>query len=218
MNKFATCIAATAAVIATPALAADMAVKAPPPAPVPAYGWTGFYAGLNAGGGWGSKGIDNSFTPGACNGPASACASLFPSLIAPLPGRFDIHSNGFIGGGQVGYNYQSGAFVWGVEADFQGADMKGNASTTASFVPPPPAAPNALVTTAGTGSEKIDWFGTLRGRLGWVPTPPLLVYATGGLAYGHVGTGASFSEQTFVGAVQTGGGSTVLFQSETRTG
>jgi outer membrane immunogenic protein len=222
MNKFTTCIAAVAALIATPALAADMAVKAPPPAPAPTYSWTGFYAGLNAGDGWGSNTIDNSFTPGACTGPGanpSGCALVFPFLITPLPGQFDIHSDGFIGGGQVGYNYQSGAFVWGIETDFQGANIKGNASTTGSLLVPPPFVAGSLVTTAATGSERIDWFGTLRGRLGWVPTPPLLVYATGGLAYAHVQTGAAFSLQTFdPGAGQTGSGSTALFQSETRTG
>jgi outer membrane immunogenic protein len=43
------------------------------------------------------------------------------------------------------------------------------------------------------GSQRIDWFGTLRGRLGWTPTPPLLIYATGGLAYGQVKTNVSFT-------------------------
>jgi outer membrane immunogenic protein len=83
----------------------------------------------------------------------------------------------------------------------------------------PPFPPGALVPTTGTGSEEIDWFGTVRGRLGWTPTSPLLVYATGGLAYAHVQTGASFSIQTIVPvAGQTGAGSTALSQSGTRAG
>jgi outer membrane immunogenic protein len=58
----------------------------------------------------------------------------------------------------------------------------------------------------------------LRGRLGWTPTPPLLVYATGGLAYGHVQTDASFSGQTFFSGTQLITGSTAISQSDTRAG
>ena len=216
MKKLLFCIIA-GLIGGTPAFAADMAIKAPPP-PAPVYSWTGWYIGLNAGGGWRSNTINNSFTQGACSGPSSSpseCATVFSVFNSALPGQFDIHPSGFIGGGQVGYNYQSGAFVWGVETDFQGANIKGNASTTASV---PFTFPGSLV-TAGTGSEKIDWFGTLRGRLGWTPTPPLLVYATGGLAYAHVQTGAAFSLQTsfpFFG--QTGSGSTAILQSDTLAG
>jgi outer membrane immunogenic protein len=218
MKKLATCLIGVVGLIGTHAFAADMAVKAPPPppAPAPVYSWTGWYVGLNAGGGWGGDGIDNSLTPGACNRSAAECAAVFASLNAVLGGSFDIHPSGFIGGGQIGYNYQNGVFVWGIETDFQGADVKGSASTAVSVVPP--GFPTVLVTGTGTGSEKLDWFGTLRGRLGWTPTPPLLVYATGGLAYGHVQTDASFSGQTFISGTQLTTGSTAISQSDTRAG
>jgi outer membrane immunogenic protein len=217
MNKFAVCIAAIVVLIGRSALAADIAVRALPPAPVRVFNWTGWYIGLNVGGGWGSNGLNNSFTPGACVGAGTPteCANQFALLNATLPGQFDIHPNGFIGGGQIGYNYQTGAVVVGLETDFQGANLRGNANAAASVAPN---FPGALLTTAGTGSEKIDWFGTLRGRLGWTPAAPLLVYMTGGLAYGHVQTGASFSEQAFISGVLNSSGSTAISQSDTRAG
>ena len=80
--------------------------------------------------------------------------------------------DGFVGGGQIGYNYQLGQVVLGVEADFQGADLKAGPSF------------------AGLGivSEgKTEWFGTVRGRVGFA-FDRFLPYVTGGLAYGSVKT------------------------------
>ncbi len=147
------------------AMAADLSLPSRPYAPyAPAYyrsavvfDWTGFYIGVSAGGGFGLGGID--------------------SNVASVAARFDTQPSGFIGGGQIGYNYQMGGFVWGVEADFSGADIRGSDSKTVTL-------PN--VTIAGTGNQKLDDFGTLRGRVGVVPFTPLFIYATGGLAYGHV--------------------------------
>ena len=68
----------------------------------------------------------------------------------------------------------------GIEADFQGTNIKGDASGANTLVVA--GFPDNPVAVSGTGSQKIDWFGTLRGRVGWVPVNPLLVYATGGLA------------------------------------
>jgi outer membrane immunogenic protein len=217
MKRFAACITPVALLMGSSALAADMALKAAPPASARVFSWTGWYVGLNAGGGWGRDALDNSFIPGACVGDSPAeCANEFDLLNATLPAQFDVHPRGFIGGGQLGYNYQSGAFVAGIETDFQGTGLKGNDNTAASVVPAN--FPTALLSTVGTGSEKIDWFGTLRGRLGWAPTPPLLVYLTGGLAYGRVQTGASFSEQAFVGGVLNSSGSAAILQSDILAG
>jgi outer membrane immunogenic protein len=69
----------------------------------------------------------------------------------------------------------------------------------------------------GTANQKIDWFGTLRGRVGWLPVNALLVYATGGLAYGHVRTNIAFSEHIEQGANPIDG-STAISQSSTRLG
>lgn len=199
-------ISAVAALIAAPALAADMPIKAPPtPPPAPVYSWTGYYAGLNAGGGWENT-INNSATPCTDNVGGTACA------VVPLPGavptELGTHPHGFISGGQIGYNWQKGVFVWGIETDFQGTNIKG-AATGANTLPVP-AAPPGVVTVTGTGSQKIDWLGTLRGRLGWLPVNPLLVYMTGGLAYGQVQTNVSFS-----GITAPNGGPLIPFNGST---
>lgn len=201
MQKLAAAVAAVATLVGTSAFAADMAVKAP--LPVPVYSWTGWYVGLNAGGGWENT-IDNSAAVSSC---AGAPAALCPGLAAAVPGQFNTHPSGFIGGAQIGYNYQTGAVVWGVETDFQGAGIKGSASATNTVT-----TIGVPITVSGTGSQKLDWFGTLRGRLGWEPTSRLLIYATGGLAYGNVEAGASFSQLSFPG------GPTAAFQSSTLAG
>jgi outer membrane immunogenic protein len=98
----ATAIAAivTIALMGTPAFAADMAVKAPPVAPpAPVYNWTGWYVGVNAGAGFGNVKTNFNGDPfiwGGGGGP-----------IAPGFGFSDRESpDGFIGGGQIGYNWQ----------------------------------------------------------------------------------------------------------------
>lgn len=89
---------------------------------------------------------------------------------------------------QVGYNRQFGKYVLGVETDFQGADIRGSTSTSGPwlFVGDPAVSPPGSLFTA---SQKIDWFGTARGRVGYAGFEGLdrtLIYATGGLAYGRV--------------------------------
>lgn len=93
----------------------------------------------------------------------------------------DITASGFLGGVQAGYNWQSGQIVYGVEADFQGSTVK---SSISGF--------------GGDIETKIDWFGTVRARIGYTPVDRFLVYGTGGFAYGHdktsAGGGFSFSK------------------------
>jgi outer membrane immunogenic protein len=84
--------------------------------------------------------------------------------------------DGIIGGGQIGYNWQVNQIVFGLEADFQGSGQKGDGSFTG--------APGVIPASTFTFSNKLDWFGTVRGRIGyafdrWLP------YVTGGWAYGH---------------------------------
>lgn len=106
-------------------------------------------------------------------------------------GNQDFHLNGVIGGGQIGYNWQSSNFVLGVEADIQGSGQKGDAAFLC-----PGAVCNAGLTAiaaanapvAGTFNQELDWFSTLRARAGMGVTPTVLAYVTGGLAYGHVHT------------------------------
>ena len=156
--------------------AADMAVKAAPPAHNPAYNWTGFYIGAHAGYNW-TQSTD--------------VITLVSAGFWDIPG--EIHSpnpldpQGFIGGGQVGYNWQfSPMWVAGLEADISGLDSK-RTSVAAGTVD------TSRIITA---SEKMDWFGTVRGRLGITPTDRFLVYATGGLAYGHVNLATALTRTT----------------------
>jgi outer membrane immunogenic protein len=100
MKKLATAIAAIA-LIGTPAFAADMAVKAPPPAPAPVYSWTGWYVGGNVGYSW-----------GRANSDLAGSGNLSTFIQTPATTSFAFadsnttHLDGVIGGGQIGYNYQ----------------------------------------------------------------------------------------------------------------
>src|SRR3979411_3084235 len=114
--------AAVAMLGIAPALAADMApryTKAPPPVAVAVFSWTGFYIGGHVGYGW----FDRNST--LVN---TETAVFFAPAIAAgaLPSIYGVNPRGVVGGGQIGYNWQSGMWVFGVEADIQGADGKGS--------------------------------------------------------------------------------------------
>jgi outer membrane immunogenic protein len=179
-----------------PAVAADLAVqpayKAPPLAP--AYNWTGFYVGATIGGGWTNEGIDNAVTSTACNTALIGCgpANFSTALAAAVPGHISTNSTGLIGGGEAGYNWQTGRFVWGVETDLSGANINGSSSQ--SVTAQVPGFPANTVSVAGSASEKLDLFGTVRARLGFLVMPQLLLFGTGGLAYGHASATTSMTE------------------------
>jgi outer membrane immunogenic protein len=186
---------------ALPAFAADLSRPAPAPvytkapAMAPAFSWTGFYIGANGGAAWAKEqSVDITET---LNG------ALFVNGTWPGTGNFGTlkPSGGFVGG-QVGFNYQVGMGVFGVEADFQGASVKDSLSVTAPYISPP----NTM--TIGTSSE-LKWFGTARARAG-VAWDRVLVYATGGFAWGKVDYNMSMTDTFgFAGAAST---------STTRTG
>jgi len=90
--------------------------------------------------------------------------------------------DGAIGGVQTGYNYQFGAWVWGLETDIQASGEKGGSTLT-----------GALPLTSVTTDDKLQWFGTTRGRLGVLATPNVLFYGTGGAAYGLVKNSATIT-------------------------
>jgi outer membrane immunogenic protein len=165
------------------AFAADIAVKAPLPAPTPVYSWTGWYVGGNLGASFGHANTDFNGTPLT----ASVPGGTFP--FTPGFAFSDTeHPSGFIGGGQIGYNWQySPLIVVGLEADFQGALERdtNNLSSPFSFVVPGVATSTGTVVTNYT--TNVDWFGTVRGRIGYVwGNGEVLTYVTGGLAYGEV--------------------------------
>src|SRR5712675_1863438 len=112
------------------ASAADL-LKAPAMPLGPVLSWTGWYIGATAGYGWTNQGIDNVVTSTFCNPADGGCGAITgpvasAALAAAIPPHLSTNPKGFIGGGEFGYNQQVGQFVWGVEADFSGADIKGS--------------------------------------------------------------------------------------------
>jgi opacity protein-like surface antigen len=134
--------------------AANPAVYAKAPVLAETSGWAGFYLGAHGGYGWG----ENKFS-------------------LPLVPNFSIsgaRSSGGVYGGQAGYNWQFDRAVAGFELDFSGAEIKGRSQL--SF-PNPPATSTAVFT------GKSSYLGSLRGRLGWLPTNNVLLYGTAGLGW-----------------------------------
>jgi outer membrane immunogenic protein len=175
--------AIAAALTVGSAFAADLpSTKAPPylPPPPPPM-WTGFYVGLNAGGTW----SDSNSVDTASFATIPGTAALFANLAsASVPVG---QSGGFIGGGQIGYNWQfSNNFVAGIEADIQGVAHSGNSGSAATAFFP--------VVTTLSSTKTLDYLGTVRGRLGYLVTPTLLAYGTGGLAYGGVSSNTSIQQ------------------------
>jgi outer membrane immunogenic protein len=141
-------------------------------------GWTGFYIGANGGYGWNNAAISDA--PGDQN---TATVFLGQPNVASSSASFD--SKGWLGGVQAGYNWHlDQRWLAGIEADFDWSDIAGNGSapTTIFF------GNNAATLNA---SQKVEWFGTLRARIGYLATPDLLLFATGGLAYGKVSESAN---------------------------
>jgi outer membrane immunogenic protein len=173
-------------------LAADLPSRKepllPPPPPPPM--WTGIYAGLNAGYGFGTNSNTQSIGAGALADIVGVPGFEIPGTAGlALSGTGSQNQSGFIGGGQIGYNYQWGQnIVIGIEADMQGTGIRGTSrgagigqSSAAIFAGPADTLSATGVTAVQGG---IDWMGTVRGRLGYLWTPTMLVYATGGLTYG----------------------------------
>jgi outer membrane immunogenic protein len=144
MKKIALLSVAAAALLASPAVAADMSRGYTAPAPYSAFSWAGLYVGANLGYQFGT--VHNS---GA-------------------------DPDGFMGGLQVGYNWQTGQFVYGVETDIQFSNAED---------------------TSGANKFSNPWFGTVRGRLG-VAMNNMLFYGTGGLAYGEGKLVSPFGTET----------------------
>lgn len=127
-------------------------------AAAPAANWAGLYGGLNAG------------------GATALNHSSLATLGTPFIEKFNLSPDGLMGGVQVGYNLQSANWVYGLEADFQGSNQQDNRVCVMSC--------SAIATVY---DQKMQWFGTLRGRMGY-SVGDSLFYATGGLAYGNVKT------------------------------
>jgi len=149
------------------ATAADLGrpiTKAPPPVVAPIYNWTGLYIGINGGGGWGNSSWSSSH-----------------------PGDFDV-SGGLIGG-TIGYNWQSGPWVLGLEGDIDWSNIKGS----------------ALDLWGAPIETKNEWLATLRGRVGYA-FDRFLPYVTGGAAFGDVKGTSVVTSKTDTRAGWTVGG------------
>jgi len=193
MNKLVVACISAFAFCSAPALAADMAVKSPPmAAPAPDISWTGFYVGGNVGYGWKDQTV--SYAPNDFTSNGVTCGGAFGGTCIP-PASFNI--GGALGGIQSGYNWQfNHQWIAGVEADFDWSGLKGAGTSNFSLGG---AASNFV------GNEDIKWFGTIRGRLGWLPTNSILVYGTGGFAYGHVDLNATLNSTAGANAGVAGG-------------
>jgi outer membrane immunogenic protein len=140
------------------------------------WNWTGFYGGLNVGWSWGNG-------PVTYNEPHFGVFGLPTSISGPN------FLDGAIGGVQIGYNWQfNTTWVAGLEADWQAASEVANGSFKFGLSD----CEGACILNGTLGSQ-ILWFGTVRGRLGWLYTPDIMVYATGGLAYGKVDVSGNFT-------------------------
>jgi outer membrane immunogenic protein len=177
----------TAAAAAGTAQAADMnlPLKAPPPAPVAAPTWTGWYVGVHAGVNWQMS-------------KAEYGNSGEGTRVGSLPAG---NTAGFIGGGQIGYNWQaSPLWVLGIEATISG--LTGEVTAQPEFN-----------NTKGNGfSSKITWLATVRGRVGWLMDWDTMLYGTGGVAWGHVENSANPN------GFASNSGFTTKSNSTTRTG
>ena len=181
-------LAAAAALVALTAVEPTMAAELPLPVkalpPAPWYDWTGFYLGLNGGYSWGRSSND-----------------VTSAGLTPFSASQDV--DGWLGGGQIGYNWQvSHNWLLGLEADFQGTGQGGSAALPTIITGGFPFAPGTIIT--GSLTQRLPWFGTARMRLGVEPADRWLLYATGGLAYGEVDTKENLTVRPVPGVPTSG--------------
>jgi outer membrane immunogenic protein len=182
--------------IAGTAGAADLPIRATPVGPiiVPGFQWEGFYLGANLGGHWGQDRITTSADSAGQfgGGGAAAIDGVTPVTLDP---------SGFIGGAQAGYNWQFGSAVVGIEGDVNW--LRGTAGRTLGGF--------AVINPSDvmTNSTQSNFLATVRPRLGWA-FDRVLVYVTGGYAYGRLQTSDTFG---FFGNTATGTANAVSHSS-----
>ena len=179
----------SAVLAASPAARADNVPAMAPPPVMLTGDWSGLYAGVNIGGIWGnasvSPGLGVPF-PVFTGGNLGNLLIITPAQFATLPAVSGSASS-VMGGGQMGYNWQNGPFVFGVEGDIDGTGlaMKSASTLTRTTL-------SGTQTVTANFSANEDWIGTFRGRLGyaWDRT---LVYVTGGLAIAGTSLNTSYA-------------------------
>jgi outer membrane immunogenic protein len=191
------CIGATAAMtLSVVAQAADMRA---PVSKSPAMTWTGWYVGASAGYGWSNSNVDPTGSAVFCNPTIGGCITsptFSNAQVAAIPPTLPTHPSGAVLGGHIGYNYQTSAWVTGVETDISWTGINGSNTQTgaaesivAGFLP-------ASIAAQAIAEQHLRYFGTVRGRLGYLPAESLLLFVTGGLAYGQVKATTTLAEAT----------------------
>lgn len=188
MNRYRWAVAPILSLVGmASAMAADMPLKARSAAAAEVFSWTGFYVGGNLGYGWGN---------GDINGTAVAPPSSFAIDAAAISSTASprLKPDGFTGGAQVGYNWQTGGAVFGIEADINAFHLRSGMTGTFPFPSTLPGGPlgppTAFFTT--TSSLSTDWLFTGRGRVGWA-NDHWLLYATGGVAVTNLSVNQSIA-------------------------
>jgi outer membrane immunogenic protein len=177
--------AAVAALWSGSALAADMPVKAPA-VTCPGCNWNGFYVGVNLGGSIGHDASQDAISLFPAGNFGGAVA---PGVANPISNTTSSSSPaGFLGGGQLGFNWQMGHLVLGAEGDWDWAGQRDNLQinnyiASGSFVAPG--------TIGYSDEERIKWLATARARVGWA-SGYTLAYVTGGAAFGGVDSNYTF--------------------------
>ncbi len=158
-------VAVIALVAAGPAIAADLPLKAPPPAVSP-WTWSGFYIGGHGGYGWSRNSLSSTDDP--------FFFGKFPNF-----GPVGFDSKGWLAGVHAGANWQASKIVGGLEIDLSATGIKGSSSAAVGPVP------NFFGQASGFANQsgKFEWLGSARGRLGVLVTPDVMLYGTGGLAW-----------------------------------
>jgi len=179
MKTHAVALAAFTALVASHATAADLRAKTPAyKAPPPVVGWSGFYVGGNAGYGWANSSVGfagDNFVGAFLVDPGTVFAGATPL------GPASFRSQGLSAGLQAGYNWQvSPAWLVGFETDINWSRIDGDGQSGNLLAPGVPLFQTMIV------DRKISSYGTVRARLGWLPTPDVLIYGTGGFAYGRI--------------------------------
>jgi outer membrane immunogenic protein len=161
------CAVSVVALTAT-ANAADMSGGLKEPPYIPAPFWGGFYIGVNGGGIWSEQRIGAELDNLYAN----------PGVVTPFLAKQSLDLSGGFGGGQIGFNWQRERLVYGIEVDIQGASINQNKTAWAT---------DGVGSVWANGTSELDWFGSVRGRLGITVLEGFgLAYITAGVAFGGV--------------------------------
>jgi outer membrane immunogenic protein len=205
MKKIILSTISLAAFSVTSVFAADLPSNKSAPVATPTPIWTGFYAGLNIGYGFGTSNgsytkdgplLDTWDNVQARNVVVTSFWDTSQGILLGNMGGVRMTQNGVIGGGQMGYNYQwRDRYILGFEADIQGSGISGNGTSSnigqgeldyrtrgggvGDFY-------TRYVAGSNNINASVSWLGTARARIGYLITPTLMAYATGGLTYGEI--------------------------------